>query len=53
MKGNTNLFTLIQKYDIECYKCNKHGHMARDCKMETATRNTVAIKSQKTKQKRY
>ena len=52
-KGNKNLFTLLQKYDMECYKCNNHGHMARDCKLKTPTRNTVVIKSQKTKQKNY
>ena len=52
-KGNHNLFTLLQKYDIECYKCNKHGHMARDCKLMAPTRKTVAIKSQDTKQKKY
>ena len=44
---------LHQKYDIECYKCNNHGHMARDCKLKTHTRNTVAIKLQNTKQKNY
>ena len=27
-KGNKNLFTILQKYGIECYKCNNHGHMA-------------------------
>ena len=47
-KGNKNLFTLLQKYDIECYKCNNHGHMARDCKLKTHTRNIVAIKPQNT-----
>ena len=47
------MFTLLQKYDIECYKCNNHGHMARDCKLKTTRRNTVAIKSQNTKQKKY
>ena len=48
-KGNHNPFTLLQKYDIECYKCNNHGNMARDCKMMTPTSNVVAIKSQDTK----
>ena len=41
------------KYDIECYKCNNHGNMVRDCKLMTPTRNIVAIKSQDTKQKKY
>ena len=52
-KGNKNLFTLLQKYDIECYKCNNHGHMARDCQLKTPTRNIVAIISQNTEQKKY
>ena len=52
-KGNKNLFTLLQKYDIECYKCNNHGHMEIDCKLKISTRNIVAIKSQNTKQERY
>ena len=52
-KGNKNLFTLLQKYHIECYKCNNHGHMERDCKLKTHTRNTVIIKPQNTKQKKY
>ena len=47
-KGNKNTFTLLQKYDIECYKCNNHGHMPRDCKLMTPTRNTAAIRSQDT-----
>ena len=50
-KGNHNLFTLLQKYDIECYKCNNHGHMARDCKLMTPMKRIVAVKSQDTKQK--
>ena len=52
-KGNHNPFTLLQKYDIDYYKCNNHGHMARDCKLVTLTRNIVAIKSQDIKQKKY
>ena len=52
-KGNKNPFTVLQRYDIECYKCNNHGHMARDCKPKTHTRNTIAIKPQNTKQKKY
>ena len=43
--GYKNIFTILQKYDIECYKCNNHGHMVRDCKLKTPTRNIVAIKS--------
>ena len=31
--------------------CNNHGHMARDCKLKTPTRNTIAIKYKNTKQK--
>ena len=52
-KGNKNLFTLLQKYDIECYKCNNHGHMERDFKLKTPTRNIVAIKPHNSKQKKY
>ena len=52
-KGNKNLFTSLQKYDIECYKCNNHGHMARDCRLKTHTRNIVAIKPQNIKQEKY
>ena len=52
-KGNKNLFTLLQKYYIECYKCNNNGHMERDCKLEPPTRNIVEIKTQNTKQKKY
>ena len=47
------MFTLLQKYDIECYKCNNHGHMAIYCKLMTPTRKTVAINSQDTKRKTY
>ena len=47
------MFSLLQQYDIECYKCNNHGHMARDCKLKTPTRNTIATQSQSTKQKKY
>ena len=28
-KGNKNMFSLLQQYGIECYKCNNHGHMER------------------------
>ena len=52
-KGDKNLITLIQKYDIECYKCNNHGHIARDCKLKASTNNTVTTKSQNTKRKKY
>ena len=52
-KRNHNLFTLLQKYDIECYTCNNHGHLERDCKLMTPTRKTVAIMYQDTKQKKY
>ena len=48
-KGNHNLFTLLQKYDIECYKCNNHGHIERDCKLMTPTKKTSEIRSQDTK----
>ena len=50
-KGNHNLFTLLQKYDIECYKCNNHGHITRYCKLMTPTRKIVTIKFQDIKQK--
>ena len=50
---NHNRFTLLQRYDLECYKCNNHGHMARDCKLMTPTRETISLKSQDTKQKKY
>ena len=52
-KGSKNRFTLLQRYDIECYKCNNHAHIARYCKLKTHTRNTVGIKPQNTKQKKY
>ena len=26
---NHNFFAPIQRYDMECYKCNKHGHIER------------------------
>ena len=32
---NHNQFGPIQKYDIECYKCNSFGHMDRECKLRT------------------
>ena len=47
------MFSLLQQYDIEFYTCNNHGHMARDCKLETPTRNTITTQSQSTKQKKY
>ena len=50
---NHNHFTLLQRYDLECYKCNNHGDMARDCKLMTPTRKTIANKFQDTKQKKY
>ena len=48
-KGNHNLFTLLQKYDIECCKCNNHGHMERYCKLMTPTRKLLqlSLKTQK------
>ena len=52
-KKNHSIFTLLQKYDIECYKCNNHGHMEIYCKLMTPTRKTVAINSQDTKHKMY
>ena len=52
-KGSRNIFTLLQRYDIEFYKFNNHGHIARDCKLKASTNNTVTTKSQNTKQKKY
>ena len=52
-KGNKNMFSLLQQYDIESYNCNNHGHMERDCKLKTPTRNTVEINTHNTKQKKY
>ena len=52
-KGNKNMFSLLQQYDIECYNCNNHGHMARDCKLKNPTRNSNATQSPSTKQKKY
>ena len=40
---NHNRFGPLQRYDIECYKCNKFGHMARECKL----RKIVSVEAQK------
>ena len=50
---NHNHFTLLQRNDLECYRCNNHGHMERDCKLMISTRKNIAIKSQDTKHKKY
>ena len=49
---NHNSFTPLQKYDIECYKCNNNGHMSRNCKLMTPTKNIVASKFQDKNQKK-
>jgi hypothetical protein len=28
---NYNSFSPLLDYNIECYKCNKYGHIAHDC----------------------
>ena len=40
---NPNRTGLLQIYDIECYKCNNLGHMARECKL----RKSVSVQAQK------
>ena len=31
---NHNHFGILQRFDIECYKCNKFGHLDRNCKLK-------------------
>ena len=40
---NHNCFGPLQRYDIEFNKCNKFGHMARECKL----RKSVSVEAQK------
>jgi hypothetical protein len=36
-------------HDIECYKCNNYGHIARDCRriMDTSLRKNIDIRYKK------
>ena len=40
---NHNYFGPLQRYDIECYKCNNLVHMVRECKI----RKIVSVEAQK------
>ena len=46
---NHNFFLPLQRYDIECYKCNNHGHIERDCNLMTSTEKTAAKELQNKK----
>ena len=41
---NHNHFGPLQRYGIECYKCNNFGHMARECKLRKSV--SVEVKKQ-------
>ena len=39
---NHNFFAPLQRYYIECYKCNNHGHIARDCNLMNLVEKVAA-----------
>ena len=43
---NLNSLLPLQRYDIECYKCNNHGNGAIECKLMTPTKKCIATKFQ-------
>jgi hypothetical protein len=51
-KGNHNSFAPLQSYDIECYKCNNHGHITRECKLMTPTENNTGKRFQDKEQRK-
>ena len=49
---NHKFFAPLQRYDIEGYKCNNHGHIERDCKLMTPIEKDVTKEFQDKKQRK-
>jgi hypothetical protein len=39
-KRNYNSFSPLQKYNVECHKCNNYGHKANECRLSKYSMKT-------------
>ena len=38
---NENPFNILFRHDIECYKCNNFGHLAKYCQLKISKQETL------------